>query len=144
MTLDLRRLTPDYAVAPQIDPEDLAAIKAAGFVLVIDNRPDGEIGGDLQADSMAIAAETAGLKFVFNPVYPGEFSPDLVARQREAVETAGGPVLAYCASGNRSTVVWELMNAGQIPTDEMLAIAARHGYAHEPLRPLIEAFARQV
>jgi uncharacterized protein (TIGR01244 family) len=56
---------------------------------------------------------------------------------------AGGPVLAYCASGNRSTVVWELMNAGQIPTDEMLAIAARHGYSHEPLRPLIEAFARQ-
>jgi protein tyrosine phosphatase (PTP) superfamily phosphohydrolase (DUF442 family) len=28
MTLDLRRLTPDYAVAPQIDIEDLAAIRA--------------------------------------------------------------------------------------------------------------------
>ena len=93
----------------------LAAIKAAGVVLVIDNRPDGEIGGDLWADSMAIAAEAAGLRFVVNPVYPGEFTPDLVARQREAVEAAGGPVLAYCASGNRSTVVWELMNAGQIP-----------------------------
>jgi len=143
MTLDLRSLTPDYAVAPQIEPEDLAAIKAAGFVLVIDNRPDGEIGGDLWADSMAIAAEAAGLRFVVNPVYPGEFTPDLVARQREAVETAGGPVLAYCASGNRSTVVWELMNAGQIPTDDMLTIAARTGYNHEPLRALIEAFARQ-
>ena len=143
MTLDLRSLTPDYAVAPQIEPEDLAAIKAAGFVLVIDNRPDGEIGGDLWADSMAIAAETAGLRFVVNPVYPGEFTPDLVARQREAVETAGGPVLAYCASGNRSTVVWELMNAGQIPTDEMLTIAVRNGYNHEPLRALIESFARQ-
>jgi uncharacterized protein (TIGR01244 family) len=143
MTLDLRRLTPDYAVAPQIDPEDLAAIKAAGFVLVIDNRPDGEVGGDLWADSMAIAAETAGLRFVVNPVYPGEFTPDLVARQRAAVEAAGGPVLAYCASGNRSTVVWELMNAGKIATDEMLTIAARNGYNHEPLRPLIEAFARQ-
>ena len=143
MTLDLRSLTPDYAVAPQIEPEDLAAIKAAGFVLVIDNRPDGEIGGDLWADSMAIAAEAAGLRFVVNPVYPGEFTPDLVARQREAVEAAGGPVLAYCASGNRSTVVWELMNAGQIPTDAMLTIAARNGYNHEPLRALIEAFARQ-
>jgi uncharacterized protein (TIGR01244 family) len=52
-------------------------------------------------------------------------------------------VLAYCASGNRSTVVWELMNAGQIPTDDMLTIAARNGYNHEPLRALIEAFARQ-
>jgi uncharacterized protein (TIGR01244 family) len=142
MTLDLRRLTPDYAVAPQIDVADLAAIKAAGFVMVIDNRPDGEIYDELQSDSMAAAAQAAGLQFVANPVFPGDFNPDLVARQRAAVAAAGGPVLAYCASGNRSTVVWELMNAGKIPTDEMLAIAARHGYAHEPLRPLIESYAR--
>ncbi len=143
MTLDLRCLTPDYAVAPQIAVEDLEAIRAAGYVMVIDNRPDGEISGDLQAEAMAAAAKAAGLAFVVNPVYPGEFTPDLVARQRAAIEAAGGPVLAYCASGNRSTVVWELVHAGSIPTDEMLEIAARNGYAHEPLRPLIEAFARQ-
>ena len=137
MTLDLRSLTPDYAVAPQIEPEDLAAIKAAGFVLVIDNRPDGEIGGDLWADSMPIAAEAAGLRFVANPVYPGEFTPDLVARQREAVETAGGPVLAYCASGNRSSVVWALAHAGTRPADELIGIPARFGYQLEHLRGLL-------
>lgn len=142
MTLDLRRLTPDYAVAPQIAAEDLPAIKAAGYVMVIDNRPDGEIPDDLHTARMAEAAKSVGLAFVENPVYPGEFTPDLVARQREAIAAAGGPVLAYCASGNRSTVVWELVHAGQISTDEMLAIAAQNGYAHEPLRPLIETFAR--
>ncbi len=41
--MDIRPLTPDYAVSPQIDPGDLPAIKAAGYVMVIDNRPDGEI-----------------------------------------------------------------------------------------------------
>ena len=141
MTLDLRSLTPDYAVAPQIEPEDLAAIKAAGFVLVIDNRPDGEIGGDLWADSMAIAAEAAGLRFVVNPVYPGEFTPDLVARQREAVETAGGPVLAYCASGNRSSIVWALSQAGKASADDLISAGARWGYMLEGLRPQIEALA---
>lgn len=142
MTLDLRRLTADYGVAPQIDPADLPAIKALGFVMVIDNRPDGEIGAALRAEAMEQAAKAAGLAFVVNPVFPGEFTPDLIARQRAAIETAGGPVLAYCASGNRSTVVWELVNAGRIPTDEMLAIAAQHGYAHEQFRPLIESYAR--
>lgn len=142
MTLDLRRLTSSYAVAPQIDPSDMAALKAAGFVMVIDNRPDGEIGADLQAETMARAAAAAGLAFVVNPVTPGSFPPELVARQRAAIDAAAGPVFAYCASGNRSTVVWELVHAGRIATDEMLATAAAHGYSHEQFRPLIEAFAK--
>ena len=90
MTLDLRRLTPAYAVAPQIAVEDLEAIRAAGYVMVIDNRPDGEIPGDLQAEAMATAAKSAGLAFVVNPVYPGEFTPDLVARQRGPHGRPGG------------------------------------------------------
>lgn len=142
MTLDLRRLTPDYGVAPQIGPEDLAAVKAAGFVMVIDNRPDGEIAPDLQSDVMAVAARAAGLEFVINPVTPGQFSADVVARQRAAIAAAGGPVLAYCASGNRSTILWELVHAGRLPVEEMLQTAAQAGYSHEQFRPLIEAFAK--
>jgi uncharacterized membrane protein YedE/YeeE len=41
--MDIRPLTPNYAVSPQIAIEDLPAIKAAGFTTVIDNRPDAEI-----------------------------------------------------------------------------------------------------
>ncbi len=141
MTLDLRRLTPTYTVAPQIDPEDMAALKAAGYAMVINNRPDAEIAPDWQDYAMSQAAAKAGLAYVVNPVVPGDFSPEVVARQRAAIEAAGGPVLAYCASGNRSTVVWELVHAGQIPTDEMLAIAAAHGYQHAQFRALIEAYA---
>jgi uncharacterized protein (TIGR01244 family) len=139
--MDIRALTPAYAVSPQIDPSDLAAIKAAGFVMVINNRPDGEITNPLQAGAMRQAAEALGLAFVANPATPGNFSPELVEAQRQAIATAGGPVFAYCASGNRSTVLWELVNAGKIPVDEMLATAARHGYNHAPLRGLIESFA---
>ncbi len=142
MTLDIRRLTDAYSVAPQIAPEDLAAVKAMGFVLVIDNRPDAEIPGDLQGAAMAEAARVAGLAFAVNPITPGQFTVDLVARQRAAMDAAGGPVLAYCASGNRSTVVWELVHAGRMPVDEMLQIAAEAGYSHEQFRPLIEAFAK--
>ncbi len=39
--MEIRALTPTYAVSPQIEATDLPAIKAAGYTTIIDNRPDG-------------------------------------------------------------------------------------------------------
>jgi uncharacterized protein (TIGR01244 family) len=141
--MDIRSLTDSYAVSPQISPGDLAAIKAAGFTTVIDNRPDGEIPGELHAAAMQTAAEALGLTFVINPVIGGALTLDNVLAQKAALDSAGGPVLAYCASGNRSSVVWALAHAGTRPTDELIAIPARFGYQLEGLRGQIEALARQ-
>ena len=66
--MDIRQITPDYAVSPQIEPADIAAIKAAGFRTVICNRPDEEVTAELGAAAMRDAAEAAGLAFVDNPV----------------------------------------------------------------------------
>ncbi len=140
--MDIRALTPAYAVSPQITPEDLPAIKAAGYKTVIDNRPDAEIPGDLHAGPMQTAAEALGLHFVKNPVIGGGMTMENVTAQRAAIDAASGPVLAYCASGNRSSVVWALAHAGQMPTDDLIGIPARFGYQLEPLRPQIEAMAK--
>ena len=140
--MDIRALTPTYAVSPQITPEDLAMIKAAGFTTVIDNRPDAEIPGPLQAGPMQHATEALGLTFVLNPISPGNFSDQVLATQRAAIYAATGPVFAYCASGNRSSCVWALVLAGQRPTDELLGMAARFGYDLEGLRDRIDAAAR--
>ena len=137
--MDIRALTPDYAVSPQILPTDLAAIKAAGFTTVIDNRPDGEIPGPLQAQAMKVAAEALGLTFVINPVVPGDFSDTVLSTQRTAIEAATGPVFAYCASGNRCSCVWALVTAGERPTDDLIATAAQFGYNLEGLRARIDA-----
>jgi hypothetical protein len=141
--MEIRALTPDYAVSPQIELTDLPALKAAGFTTIIDNRPDGEIAAPLHAEAMKAAAEALGLTFVFNPVLPGAFTEQTVTAQAQAVAQATGPVFAYCASGNRSSVVWMLMNAGKRPVDEMIATTARFGYNHAPLRGLIEAAAER-
>ncbi len=141
--MDIRALTPDYAVAPQIDPEDFAAIKAAGYTRVINNRPDAEIPPSHQTAAMKAAAEAAGLEFVVNPVIGGALTMDNVAAQAEALATATGPVLAYCASGNRSSVCWALAKAADVPADDLIGTAARHGYNLEGLRQQIEALARR-
>jgi len=139
--MDIRRLTDTYAVAPQIEPQDMAAIRAAGYTTIIDNRPDGEIPPHLHADPMRHAAEVAGLQFVVNPVIGGAMTMDNVTAQGAAIAAATGPVLAYCASGNRSSQVWALSMAGRMPADDLIGLAARHGYQLEALRGQIDALA---
>jgi uncharacterized protein (TIGR01244 family) len=142
-TMDIRPLTPDYAVSPQIDLVDLAPIKAQGFTTIIDNRPDGEIPPHLHTAAMRAAAETLGLSFVANPVIGGAMTMENVTAQGAAIAAAKGPVLAYCASGNRSSVVWALSQAAMRPVDELIGIPARFGYQLEHLRPQLLALATQ-
>ncbi len=141
--MDLRPITDTYAVSPQIDPEDAPAIAEAGFTTVICNRPDGEVPPPWQASAMRQAVEAAGLTFIENPITPGGLTEDIVATHAKALAAAPGPVLAYCASGNRSTLVWALTQAGTRPTDEIIAAGAAQGYNVEILRGMIDMLAQQ-
>jgi len=140
--MDIRRITPDYAVSPQIEASDLAALKAAGFVMVIDNRPDVEIGPHQHTAVMRSAAEALGLAFVANPVIGGAMTMANVQAQRAAMDSAAGPVFAYCASGNRSSIVWALAEAKNRPVDDLVGLPARFGYQLDHLRPQIEALSK--
>jgi uncharacterized protein (TIGR01244 family) len=140
--MDIRAITPGYAVSPQIALEDLPAIKAAGYTTLINNRPDGEIPPHLHHAQMQAAATSLGLTYVQNPVIGGGMTAANVAAQGAAIAAANGPVFAYCASGNRSSVVWALSHAGKLPTDDLIGLPARFGYQLEGLRGQIEALAK--
>lgn len=140
--MDIRPLTDTYAVTPQIRAQDVAEIAAAGYKTVICNRPDGEIPAEFQADQIKAAVEAAGLSFVLNPVIGGAISMDNVTAQGAAIAQSDGPILAYCASGNRSSIVWALSQAGLMPVDELIARPAQYGYMLEPFRPTIEQLAQ--
>ncbi|WP_313352703.1 TIGR01244 family sulfur transferase [Paracoccus sp. (in: a-proteobacteria)] len=140
--MDLRQLTPDLAVAPQIHPEDLPALAEAGFRVLINNRPDDEVGPEEDHEAMRAAAKAAGMEYHFNPFTPGQITPQMISAQAEALASPG-PKLAYCRSGNRSTVLWALARAGQEPVSDLLETAARAGYDLAGVRPLLESLARQ-
>ena len=137
--MDIRQITPDYAVSPQIDPEDAQALADAGFTTIICNRPDAENPPSHQTAAMRAAVEAAGLTFVENPVTHQGLNMDMVAAQRDAA--ARGRTLAYCASGTRSTIVWALSEAGRTPTDDILSAAARAGYDIGGLRGQLDSLA---
>ncbi|MES2667727.1 MAG: TIGR01244 family sulfur transferase [Pseudomonadota bacterium] len=139
--MDIRALTPTYAVSPQITQGDLTAIKAAGYTTIINNRPDGEIPAEIHSAAMQAAAEAMGFTFVVNPVIGGALTMDNVTAQQAAIAAATGPVFAYCASGNRCSVVWALAHAGQMSADDLVGIPARFGYQLDHLRPQLAALA---
>jgi uncharacterized protein (TIGR01244 family) len=136
----IRKITDKYHVSPQITPEDFDEIEAAGVRTIICNRPDDENPADLQIAQMQAAAEARGVRFVALPFNQMTLTPEILSSQRETIAQSDGPVLAYCASGTRSTMAWALGQAeiGAQSADDLLAAASKAGYDLSGLRPTLE------
>ncbi len=139
----MRRITDIFFAAGQIFADDIAAIKAAGITLVINNRPDSEEPGQPLATDIETAIRTAGLDYVHIPVRSGGIDPAAIEPTQQALASAMGAVLAFCRSGARSTALWALAQAasGEAP-QALIALAADAGYDVSPLEPLLEQLHR--
>ena len=129
-----RPLDDTIAVAGQIQPADVAEAAAAGYRLIVNNRPEGEEPGQPTGTEIAAAAQAASLAYVAIPVDHSGFGEAQVTAMREALAGAEGPVLAFCRSGTRSTFLWALARAseGDAPA-ELAEKAADQGYDLRPL-----------
>ncbi len=105
--MNVSRITNDYAVAAQILAHDVAAIAAEGFVAVICNRPDHEEAGQPLASAIAAECEKAGMTFHHVPVSSMPIPAAAISEHRRVIDASDGPVLGYCRSGQRSTIIWE-------------------------------------
>lgn len=126
--MEFNKINEALTVSGQIDAQDMATLAERGFRAVIDNRPDMEVGPEQSSEAMAKAAQAAGLQFLYLPIIPGQFTPDLIAAMAEALADLEGPVYAYCRSGTRSTTLWALTQAGKVGAEEILQQAAGAGY----------------
>lgn len=139
---DFRRLNENVLVSPQLELEDIAAAAAQGVAMIVNNRPDGEDPFAPQGDAIAAAAAAAGLNYTAIPIGHSGFSEPQVDAMIAALEQAEGPILAYCRSGTRSTLLWALAAAkqGEAP-DAIARMAAQAGYDVSPVRPMIDMLA---
>lgn len=130
-----RKIDDSISVAPQITPAQVAEAAKLGFTLVINNRPDGEEPGQPSAAEIEAAAKAAGLGYVAIPITHQGFSEAQVAAMGEALASASGPVLAFCRSGTRSTLVWALAQGrAGIDYATLAGKAAGAGYDLGPIR----------
>ena len=137
-----RKLSDTFSASPQIGPEAIAEAVSLGVVRIVNNRPEGESDDQTPGAEIEAAARAAGIDYVAIPVTHAGFSQGQVEAMMQALDTAAGPVLAYCRSGTRSTLLWALARAraGDNPT-AIAAAAAGAGYDVTPVRPLMDMLA---
>ncbi|WP_090589631.1 TIGR01244 family sulfur transferase [Pelagibacterium luteolum] len=126
--MDIKKINDRVSVSGQIQPADVEAIKAAGFVSIINNRPDGEAPDQPTAAEIKAAAEAAGLGYYDIPMGREGVTPEMVAQTQAALDASNGPVFAFCRSGTRSTTLWALSQAGEDSADSIIGAAAKAGY----------------
>ena len=137
-----RKLSDTVYASPQIGLGEVAEAASQGISLIVNNRPEGESDDQTPGPEIEAAATAAGMGYVAIPVTHAGFSESQVTAMAEALASAQGPVLAYCRSGTRSTLLWSLAEAskGGDP-DKLAAQAANAGYDIGPVRALVDMLA---
>lgn len=135
---DVRKLSDNLYVAPQLTAADVAEVDGLRFRSILCNRPDAEEENQPVYDEIRQQGDALGLICDFQPVNGSSISDEDVDEFVNRLLDLPQPVLAYCRTGTRCSVLWALSQAGVQPTDDIIATAAAAGYSLEPLRGRIE------
>jgi len=101
----IKQVTPELSISGQIMPADLQALADQGYRAIICNRPDNEGAGQPTFREMKKAAKKAGMEAKYIPIGFGGLAQQQIDEFSAAVEEMPGPVLAYCLSGARSSMM---------------------------------------
>ena len=136
--MEIKKLNENLSVAGQLNPADVAGIAEQGFKTIICNRPDGEATDQPEFGIIRQNAENAGLTFVFLPVLSSGPTEQNIGEFSAALDIAQSPVLAYCRTGTRCTILWALSQGAKgVPVDDIVSTAAKAGYDVSKVAPYI-------
>lgn len=136
----MRALSKDVFVAGQIGPDQIALLKEQGIATIINNRPDFEAPSQPKSDELKSQIEAAGLNYAFLPM-AGGLSPELIEQSVSAFKTLPRPILAFCASGTRSTALWGFAHVKELGVEGVMNAMQAAGYNLEQIRgPLQQYF----
>lgn len=142
--MEIKRISSFLSVSPQIYPAHIERIACLGFRTIINNRPDLEKANQPLAIVLADEAARHDLIFVNQPVISGKVTAQDSADFAVELERAKGPVLAFCRSGTRCTMLWAFNEARHRDLDVILSDALSVGYDLKKYRETMEQIAAQV
>jgi len=133
--MDIRPIDDRISVSPQLTVDDVAVLAQKGFKTIVANRPDGEEPGQPAMGDLEAAAEAHGLKWIYQPVESGNITDSDVDQFDQMIRDAETPVIAFCRSGTRCTVLWALSSARREPAEQIVSKARGAGYDISGLAP---------
>ena len=125
-------------ISGQIDPGQIEEARRLGVTMVINNRPDGEDPGQPTSAVMEQACTDCGVAYRHVPIARG-MGPTDIAAMRDAIHATGeGKLLAYCRSGNRSTLAWAIAKREDGDSaDDLTRAAEGAGFSLAPIQHLL-------
>lgn len=135
--MDHKPVTENFAVCPQITPDDVETIRALGYVAIINNRPDDETPGQPTNAEIEAKAKAAGLAYYHLPIISGTLPIEAIEETRALINSVNGPAFAFCRTGTRSITLWALSQKGARPAEEIIASVAAAGYDLPYLVPFL-------
>ena len=136
--MDPKHLCPELAVDKQISVEDVELAKAQGFRSIINNRPDNEEPGQPSSADIAEAARRAGLAYVHIPVVPGQIEEAQIEAFDVALESLPQPILGFCRTGTRASMLWALCRCGTEGPDAVCDTSLKAGYDLSAIKPRLQ------
>jgi uncharacterized protein (TIGR01244 family) len=131
----LKQLETGILVAAQLVEADFAELAARGIRSVVNNRPDGEAPDQLPNDRARAAALRHRLQYRYQPLENLNVTDeDVVDAQARLMNDLPGPILFYCRSGTRCTILWAQVAAARLGVAKTLEIASRAGYDLDVIR----------
>ena len=126
--MDIKTLTSNLSISPQVLVFEIQAIAQAGFKAIICNRPDGEGPDQPSFKEIEQAANQYGLEAKYLPAESGKVRDEEGQAFGQLLHALPGPVLAYCRTGMRSTTLWALSQAGSTPLPHILEASQKAGF----------------
>ena len=126
--MDIKTLTSNLSISPQVLVFEIQAIAQAGFKAIICNRPDGEGPDQPSFKEIEQAANQYGLEAKYLPAESGKVKDEEGQAFGQLLHALPGPVLAYCRTGMRSTTLWALSQAGSTPLPHILEASQKAGF----------------
>ena len=127
--MSIHLLADNLYISPQLTLADIDALSQAGIRTVICNRPDHEEPGQPDFATVQQWLTDAGIAHIhFQPVTAPTITTADADHFNQLLTNAATPVLAYCRTGTRCTLLWGYTQAKQgRPITEILNTAAHAG-----------------
>lgn len=125
----IRQLADKLFVSPQPTREDIHDAARLGIRSIICNRPDGEEEGQPAFQDVLQWCKEAGIGQVFHqPVTAPAITRADADRFQTLLTETEAPVLAYCRTGTRSSLLWAYHQAANgMPVADAVSAAKQAG-----------------
>ena len=139
----MKELPGDVFVAGQLLPAQIQALAEQGVMTFINNRPDMEAPMQPSSQDLEKLAQDLGVDYHHIPM-TGGLTPGLIEASETAYANLPRPIVAFCASGTRSTALWAFAHVKTLGVEAVMKAMSEAGYNLEQIRGPLEAhLARQ-